>query len=167
MKKLLLIPIILFLSGCPGSKDPYTASMQASLQVSDAVAQAIPIVQQLQTNNLITAAEAHTVYGYLDSVTTGNGVFRHTAQAAHAAGNKTAAPYLAAASTFVQGVNSAQVLAAIHITNPDSQKKVLLYLEAVQTVLNGITTIINQNTTTPAPAPVPVAWTGGLAWTRS
>jgi hypothetical protein len=141
--------------------------MQASLQVSDAVAQAIPIVQQLQTNNLITPEEAHSVYGYLDSVTTGNGVFRHSAQALHAGGTNTASEYLAAASTFVQGVNSAQALAAIHITNPASQQKVMLYLQAIATVLNGIQTVINQNTTTPTPAPAPAAaWIGEYAWTR-
>jgi len=162
MKRLLLevtgiLLIGVLMSGCPGSKDPYTASMQASLQVSDAVAQAIPIVTQLQTSGVITAAEAHTVYGYLDSVTTGNGVFRHTAQSLHAEHNSTAAAYLGAAQTFVQGVNSAQALAAIHIVNPQAQQKVMLYLQAISTVLNGIQTVINNNTVKPAPAPTPVA----------
>jgi hypothetical protein len=101
----------------------------------------------------------------LDSVTTGNEVFRHSAQSFHAAGNNTAAAYLGAAATFVQGVNSAQALAAIHIVNPDAQKKIMLYLEAISTVLNGIQTVINNNSVTPAPAPTPVAWIGEYSWT--
>jgi hypothetical protein len=163
----LLLLLIPFLSGCP--KDPYTSAMQASLQVSDAVAQAIPIIQQLQSNNLITADEARQVYGYLNTVTTGNVSFRGAVRAAHTAGQSTAAPYLAAASTFVQGINSAQALAAIHITNPQSQEKVMLYLQAISTVLNGIQTVINNNSTAPNPAPAPVSTTslGGLQWILS
>ena len=168
MKRLIpLLFLIPFLSGCPGGKDPYTASMQASLQVSDAVAQAIPIVQQLQSTALITDAEAKIVYGYLQSVTVGNQSFRGAVTAAHDAHQAGAAPYLAAASTFVQGVNSASALAAIHITNPQSQEKVMLYLNAINTVLNGIATVINNNTTAPAPAPAPVATLGGLQWIQS
>lgn len=154
--------------GCPKNQDPYTASMQASLQVSDAVAQAIPIVQQLQTNNLITPQEAHTVYSYLDSVTTGNGVFRQTAQSLHAAHSTTAGAYITAAQTFVLGVNSPNVLASLHISNPQSQQKVMLYLQAISTVLNGIQTVINNNTTTPTVAPAPAAFLRGeFAWTLS
>jgi hypothetical protein len=162
MKKLLFILLAAgFLAGCP--KDPYTAAMQASLSVSDSVAQAIPIVQQLQTSNVLTPDETRSVYGYLQSVTVGNGVFRHTAQSLHASGQTKAAAYIAAADTFVKGVNSTQALAAIHITNPQSQAKVMLYLQAIDTVLNGIDTIIQNNTTTPTPAPAPT--TGALLWT--
>lgn len=173
MRRFAVILVLLgFLAGCT-SKDPYTASMNASLQVSDAVAQAIPIVTQLQTSGLITPAEAHMVYAYLDSVTTGNGVFRHSAQALHAAGGTTPTAYLAAAQTFVQGVDSQATLAAIHINNPQSQAKVMLYLQAIATVLNGIQTFINNGTVTPTPAPVPAPLPttaflrGELAWIQS
>ena len=153
------------LAGCPVSKDPYTASMQASLSVSDAVSQAIPIVQQLRDADLITSAEAHLVFSYLQSATTGNQVFRSAVKSLHASGNNTAAAYIAAADTFVKGINSTEVLGQIHISNPASQNKVMLYLRAVDTVLNGIETAIQNNSIKPTPAPVPV--TGALVWTQS
>ena len=165
MKRAILgIILVLGLAGCT-NKDPYTASMQASLSVSDAVAQAIPIVQQLQASNLITTEESKVVYGYLQSVTVGNGVFRNTARSLHASGQTTAAAYLGAADTFVKGVNSQQMLASIHISNPQSQAKVMLYLNAVDTVLTGIQTVINNNSLKPAPAPTPIAMIeGGLVY---
>jgi len=135
--------------------------MQASLSVSDSVAQALPIIQQLQTSNLLTPAEAKQVYGYLQSVTVGNQAFRSSAKSLHAAGNKTAASYISAADTFVKAVNSQAALAAIHISNPQSQAKVMLYLQAIDTVLNGIQTVISSGQTTPAPAPT---ITGELLW---
>ena len=170
-KTILAVPLLflsLFVGGCPKSQDPYTASMQASLSVSDSVAQAIPIIQELQTSNLLTPAEAKSVYSYLNSVTVGNQVFRTTARQLHAAGNTTASAYIGAASTFIQGVDSTQTLAAIHISNPQSQAKVMLYLQAINTVLTGIQTVIQNNTLTPTPAPTPAPapTTGAYLWTQ-
>jgi len=164
-KTIFAVPLLflsLFVAGCPKGQDPYTASMQASLSVSDSVAQAIPITQQLQSSGLLTTSESQVVYGYLNSVTIGNQVFRSTAKSLHAAGNTTPAAYLAAADSFVKGVNSAQTLAAIHISNAKSQATVMVYLQAVDTVLNGIETIIQNNTVTPTPARTmaPAAWFG-------
>jgi len=161
MKKIAVLLVCFSLcAGC--SKDPYTASMQASLSVSDAVAQAIPIIQQLQTSNLITTEEAKQVYGYLQTVTVGNGVFRSTAKSLHASGTTSATAYLSAADTFVKGVDSPAVLASIHISNPASQQKVMTYLQAIDTVLNGITLAIQNNSTQPTPAP---AVKGASLWT--
>jgi outer membrane murein-binding lipoprotein Lpp len=131
----------LFLSGCP--KDPYTASMAASLDVSNGVSDGISAIGQLKKDNLITQAEVASYVGYLGDIGTLNGTFRTSVKQIHASGATGKAAYISAASTFVTNANNSQLLAALHVDSPAAQAKVQTFMAAIKTALDGIQTAIN------------------------
>lgn len=137
----LALGLAVFLAGCP--KDPYTASTDASLKVSNAVDDALTAVKAVEQANLITQPEVASVASYLGSVTTLNTTFRNSARQLHASGQTGKAAYLTAAQTFVTAANDPALLSAIHISNPGAQAKVQTALTAIQTALTGIQTAIN------------------------
>jgi hypothetical protein len=136
-----LILAVLLTAGCP--KDPYTAAMAASLDVSNGVNDGLKVIAQLRQDGLITQAELADYAGYLGSVTTLNGTFRTSVKQVHAGGATTKAAYVAAADTFVTNANNPAILAALHIANPQAQAKVQTFMTAIKTALDGIQTAIN------------------------
>ena len=138
----LVLPLVLLLSGCP--KDPYVASMAASSDVSNVVADAISITSQLQADNLITNQEVAGIASYLGSITTLNQTFRNSVKQIHSSGVTGKAQYLAAAQTFVTNATNTETLQALRIVNPAAQKKVQIFVRAINTALTGIQTAINQ-----------------------
>jgi hypothetical protein len=125
------------------SKDPYTASMAASLDVSNGVNDGLTVLSELRKGNLITQAEVADYAGYLGSLTTLNGTFRTSVRQIHASGQTGKAAYLAAAQVFVSNANSPQVLTALHVSNPAAQAKVETFMRAIATAITGIQTAIN------------------------
>src|SRR5271155_622713 len=82
----LLVPLattVLAAAGC--SKDPYTASMAASLDVSNGVNDGLTVITTLETDKLITGAEVTKVAGYLNNLTVLNRKFRAHVRAVHTA----------------------------------------------------------------------------------
>jgi hypothetical protein len=126
---LALLPLVLLLSGCP--KDPYTAAMAGSKDVSDAISAAIPVVHQLEVDKLITSAQQSDVLGYLTKVTEANQTFRTTVKQVHTtnAGNGPA-QYLNAADVFVNAVKNQTVV--------NVPAKLQPYLTAIDTAIKGI-----------------------------
>lgn len=137
----LALGLAVFLAGCP--KDPYTASMAASLDVSNGVSDGIQVLGTLKTDNLMTADEVASYAGYLGSLTTLNGTFRASVKQIHASGQTGKAAYISAASTFITNANNPQLLAALHVSNPQAQAKVQTFMTAIKTALDGIQTAIN------------------------
>jgi len=128
-------------SGC--AKDPYTAAMAASLDVSNVVSDGLVVLTELKKDVLITQPEVATFAGYLGSVTTLNGTFRTSVKAIHASGTSGKAAYIAAAQVFVTAADDPKVLAAVHVSNPAAQAKVDNIVKGIQTALTGIQTAIN------------------------
>lgn len=138
----LLLALVLAVSGCP--KDPYTASMAASLDVSNGVNDGITVITQLEQDKLITPQEGASVAVYLGNMTVLNGKFRVAVKSIHAANpTATKAQYIPAAQAFVQAANDPTFLSAIHIKDPIAQAKVQTFLTAINTALNGIQLAIN------------------------
>lgn len=130
------------LSAC--SKDPYTASMAASLDISNGVNDALTTLTALRQSDLITQAEMAQYATYLGNLTTLNGVFRTSVKTIHSNAAAPKSAYIAAASTFVVNANNPTVLAALHVVNPQAQAKVQTFMLAISTALNGIQVAISQ-----------------------
>lgn len=138
----LVLPLLLLLPLVACSTDPYTASMKASLDVSNAVSDGIKVVATLQTDKVINAKEEADILGYLSSITTLNQKFRQDVRAVHSqSGTKT--DYLSAANIFVLSASDPQLLAAVHVVNPKAQARVQLIVNAITTALEGIQAAIN------------------------
>lgn len=137
----LMLVAVSLISGC--AKDPYTASMAASLDVSNVVGDGVTILSELKKDGLLTQPEIVRFSGYLSSVTTLNGTFRADVKQLHATGAVGKAAYIAAAQTFINNANDPTVLAAVHVSNPAAQAKVANVVKAIQTALDGIQTAIN------------------------
>lgn len=138
----LLLAVAVFSSGCP--KDPYAASMQASLNVSNGVGDGLTVLAELQKDALVSAPEVVSIAGYLGNLTTLNTSFRNSARQIHASGQTGKAAYLAAAQTLVTNANSAEVLAAVRVSNPAAQAKVQTFLLTIKSALDGIQLEINK-----------------------
>lgn len=139
---LLLAPLVLLTSGCP--KDPYTAAMAASLDISNGVNDGLTVITQLQQDKLLTQTEVSSIANYLSILTTLNGQFRTTVKSIHSANaSSTKAAYIPAAQAFVTAASNPQVLSAIHVVNPIAQAKVQAFMTAINTALNGIQLAIN------------------------
>jgi hypothetical protein len=139
---LLLAPLVLLTSGCP--KDPYTAAMAASLDISNGVNDGLTVITQLQQDKLITQAEMAKVATYLGNLTTLNGKFRTTVKSIHSANaSSIKAAYIPAAEAFVTAASDPATLAALHVVNPAAEAKIQAVLTAINTALNGIQLAIN------------------------
>lgn len=137
-----MILLLLSMSSC--SRDPYTASMAASLDISNGVNDALTTLTALRQSDLITQAEMAQYATYLGNLTTLNGVFRTSVKTIHSNAAAPKSAYIAAASTFVVNANNPTVLAALHVVNPQAQAKVQTFMLAISTALNGIQVAISQ-----------------------
>lgn len=139
------LTLVLFLAMAQAcTKDPYTAAMQASLDVSNGVNDGITVVTQLEQDKLITQQETAAIAKYLGNLTVLNGKFRTEAKAVHTANPASAkAAYIPLAEAFVTSANDPTFLSAVHVVNPAAQAKVQAFLTAINTALNGIQLAIN------------------------
>ena len=139
------LTLVLFLAMAQAcTKDPYTAAMQASLDVSNGVNDGITVVTQLEQDKLITQQETAAIAKYLGNLTVLNGKFRTSVKAVHSANPaSTKAAYIPLAEAFVTSANDPTFLSAVHVVNPAAQAKVQAFLTAINTALNGIQLAIN------------------------
>lgn len=136
---LTLCLLVLQSSGCP--KDPYTASLKASDDVSNAVHSAIKVATQYYSTGKLTDSEKAAVAGYLNTVTDANMTFRHNVVAAHTAGAVGNTQYLQIAQAFVNAVPTDPL--AFQYKSADAQKEFTTVLGAIKTLLNGISLTIS------------------------
>ena len=137
-----LMLVAVSLAGC--SKDPYTAAMQASLNISNGVNDGITAITQLVQDKLITPQETAAIAGYLGNLTVLNGKFRTSCKSVHAANPASPkAAYIPLAEAFVTAANDPTFLNAVHVVNPTAQEKVQAVLTGINTALNGIQLAIN------------------------
>jgi hypothetical protein len=104
--------------------------MAGSKDVSDAVSSAIPIVHQLQVDNLISQTQQNDVLGYLTKVTLANQDFRQTVKQLHSSIGTGPAPYLNAADVFLKAVQNQTIV--------NVPAKLQPYLNAVDAAIRGI-----------------------------
>jgi hypothetical protein len=125
---LVLLPLVLFLSGCP--KDPYGAAIKGSSDVSQAVSSAVKITASYYSAGTIDDAKKAQVAGVLNIVTVCNITFRKAVVDAHNAGQTGVSAFLPIADSFVRCTQQApQVTGDI---------KVLNILKAVDTAISGV-----------------------------
>jgi hypothetical protein len=133
MAILLILPLILFTSGCP--KDPYTASLQGSADVSQAVSSAIKITSAYYSMGTFNDAQKAQAASYFTIVTNCNMTFRKAVVDVHNAGQTGISAFLPIADSFVVCVrNSAPVV---------NDPKVSSVLQAVDTAINGISLAVS------------------------
>ena len=143
-RRLVVLPallVVLLLVAC--STDPYTASMKASLDVSNAISDGVKVIGTLQQDKLVSTPEAIDLLGYLNTLTTLNQKFRQDVRVIHNSGAKGKVAYIEAASTFAASANDPQLLTALHVVNPKAQAMVQAIVAAIQTTLTAIQTAIN------------------------
>lgn len=124
--------LVLFSIGIAGCKDPYGTCIKADSDIAQGVSSAFATIQQLQSQGLISAAEAVNVAGYFEFANQADEAFGVCVQAAYVAGS-TAGAYTACASTFNTALDSPAELALIHVSNPTTQAK-------INTMVTGIST---------------------------
>ena len=125
---LLLLPLLLLLSGCP--KDPYTASLKGSADVSDAVHAAIKISVSYYSTGKLNDARKNQIASVLNTVTDCNMTFRKAVVDAHNAGLTGASSFLPIADSFVHCAEmTPQVKADATVFN---------ILKSVDTAINGV-----------------------------
>jgi len=123
-----LLPLVLLLSGCP--KDPYTASLRGSADVSQAVSSAIKITASYYSTGKIDDAKKAKVAGVLNIVTDCNMTFRKAVVDTHNAGLTGVSSFLPIADSFVHCAEMApQVKADTSMFN---------ILKTVDTAINGV-----------------------------
>lgn len=128
----LFCPLILSLSGCP--KDPYTASLKGSADVSNAVHEAIKVTASYYSTGKLNDAKKAQVAGVLNIVTDCNMTFRKAVVDAHNAGLTGVESFLPIANGFV---SCAQ--ATPQATNDPNVKDIL---KAVSTAIDGVSLAI-------------------------
>lgn len=124
----LLLPLLLVINGCP--KDPYTAAMAGSKDVSDAVAGVLPVLQELERDKSISIAQTNEVLEYLIKVTKANQSFRVSVKQVHTSGQTGTVGYLNAADVFLLVVQNQQIV--------NLPPKIQPYLTAIETAIHGI-----------------------------
>lgn len=104
--------------------------MAGSKDVSDAISAAIPIVHEMQVDNLLSVPLQNEVLEYLAKATMANQSFRASVKQIHSSGNTGTAAYLNAAEVFLNAVQS-QTFVNVPV-------KLQPYLRAVYTAIHGI-----------------------------
>jgi hypothetical protein len=125
---LVLLPLLLLLSGCP--KDPYTASLKGSADVSQAVSSAIKIAAQYYSTGKLNDAKKAEVASVLNTITDCNMSFRKAVVNTHNAGLTGVESFLPVANSFVSCAQISPQLA----NDPSAQS----ILKAVTTAINGV-----------------------------
>jgi hypothetical protein len=137
MKRLvLLLPLLLLLTGC---NDPYGVAAKLAQDVAVSVNQADITIDQFRVAGSISVDEERTILGYLASLNTIDGTYISCVQAAHASATKVGG-FTACASSLAAAMGNPATLAAIHVSNPESQAK-------VTAVVQGITTLVETTIT--------------------
>lgn len=140
--KLCFIAIaVLILAACP-SNTPYGKAITVGLDITDNLRTGAQTVDQLRLNGTVTVEEERT---YLNWSNTANdfvtGPYAQCVRTAHLAGDQTAA-FVSCAQTLGSTLSNTATLSAIHISNPDSQKKVTQLTQAVVNLANAAVTAI-------------------------
>ena len=128
------------LTGC--KDDAYTAAAKATDDVATAVGQATAGTADLYNAGVITKDEKNAVAIVLLNLVDGNTEFRNKVKELHAKPATTKTDYLNAASSFVQSGRNLLASGDLHVKNADGQKKLDLWLQAIQTGLSGVATAI-------------------------
>lgn len=136
----ILICLVFCLAAC--SDDPYTAAAKATDDVATAVGQATAGTADLYNAGVITKDEKNAVAIVLLNLVDGNTEFRNKVKELHAKPATTKTDYLNAASSFVQSGRNLLASGDLHVKNADGQKKLDLWLQAIQTGLSGVATAI-------------------------
>lgn len=138
LQVLLLTPLLLLTSGC---KDPYGACEKAAADIGTGIAGGMKTVDSLRVSGAISPQEESQVLGYLKFANDANGAFGVCAQQAHTAGSKAGA-YTACAKSFQDVLANQQELALIKVTNPQAQQEVTTIVNAVNTGITSILTVL-------------------------
>lgn len=118
--------------GCP--KDPYSASIKGSSDVSQAVSSAIKITASYYSTGKLNDQKKATIASVLNTVTDCNMTFRKAVVDTHNAGQTGVGAYLPIADSFVHCAQiSPQVLADPNASN---------ILKAVDTAINGVAVVV-------------------------
>lgn len=131
MQLLLAVPLLLLVlvtSGCP--KDPYTASLKGSADVSDAVHTAIKDTAAYYSTGKLNDQKKKDVASVLNTVTDCNMTFRKAVVDAHNAGLTGVESFLPIANGFV---SCAQAVPQV-VNDPNAEN----ILKAVSTAINGV-----------------------------
>lgn len=135
MKRFALIIVLsaaLFGTGC---SDPYGVAAKLAQDVAVSVNQADLTVDQLRVAGTISDTEERSILGYLSSLNTLDGVYIGCVQAAHA-NSKTTGGFTACAQTFATAMGNPDTLAALHVSNPNSQQTVTAVARAIVALVN-------------------------------
>jgi len=133
LQALALLPLLLLLSGCP--KDPYTASLKGSADVSNAVHSAIQITASYYSTGKLNDQKKAQVAGVLNIVTDCNMTFRKAVVDAHNAGLTGVESFLPIANGFVSCAQAAPQV----VNDPNAEN----ILKAVQTAINGVSLAVS------------------------
>jgi len=128
------------LSGC---KDPYGTAAKAANDTAIAIASAENAVAALQQGNTITATEAKNILGYLNAANSLDLQFTTCIGTLHL--NKFAVGYLACAQAFLNGLRDPNELANLRVSNPASQQKVDLIVNAITVIVQGVVTALQSS----------------------
>ncbi len=128
--RFLIIPLLLVI-GCSG---PYGVAAKVAQDVAVSVNQAAITVDQLRMQGAISVDEEKKILGYDASINTLDGQYVGCVQAAH---NQTVAGgFTKCAQTLLAGMGDPTTLAALHVSNPQSQAKVIAIVSGIEAIVN-------------------------------
>lgn len=110
---------------------PYGKAVKVGLDITDTVHTGADTVDKLRLNGTLTVEEERTVLGYFATVNRLDvEVYGPCIQAAHLAGDKPQG-FLGCAQSLANSLQDPSLLASVHVSNPDSQRKVQQISQAV------------------------------------
>jgi hypothetical protein len=131
MKRGLLVLLLLTLTAC---NDPYGVAAKLAQDVAVADNQAAVSVDQLRTQGTITPTEERAVLGYLTSINTLDGQYIGCVQVAH--GSTVVGGFTKCVQALLVGIGDPTTLAALHVSNPASQAKLVAIVQAIDSLVN-------------------------------
>jgi len=136
MRLVIILATCIWLGGCT---DPYGTAAKLAQDVAVSVNQADTTVDQFRIQGTITPIEERSIFGYLSSLNMLDGAYIGCVQAAHA-NTGTTGGFTACAQTLATGMGNPSTLAALHVSNPDSQAKITAIAQGIVTLVN--TTVV-------------------------
>lgn len=127
---------------CPASNNPYGVAAKGSDDVAVAINQIETQVDGLHKSGEITSAEEKAILSYANFANAQNGVFQQCVSGVHKS-NGAVPAYVACAQTELAAMNDPVQLAAVHVSNPQSQAKVQSIIGTVALAINGVITALN------------------------
>lgn len=131
MRKWLFLPLVLLLAGC---NDPYGIAAKLAQDVAVSDSQAVTLVDSLRVGGTLSPTEERSVVGWVSSLNTLNAQYISCVQVAHS--SSLAGGFTKCATTFVSAMGDPRVQSALHISNVDSQQKVIAAVQAIETLIN-------------------------------